>query len=104
MGRTMGREQSPGAGDPSESFEELKMPDAPAPTDVRPAEAGECERDTSRIIGDFREKLGLPRGPGFLDDAKAPAVDIALVRGYVERTIPIELAAMVLELSIKYRS
>jgi hypothetical protein len=101
MDRMNGRQERPRGEDP---IEVLKMPPSPCPTDEGPATQADLGPEFDRLIGDFREKLGLPRGPGFLDDGLAPPVDLELVHAYVDRTLDSSQSAEVLELSLKYRS
>ena len=80
------------------------MPPSPDPIDEGPATQADLDPEMNRGIGNFREKLGLPRGPGFLDDSLAPPVDEELVRAYVDRRLGGEQSAEVFERSTKFRS
>jgi hypothetical protein len=102
--RINGRQERPQGDNPIDPLKELKLPPSSGSADEGPATQADLGPELNRLIGDFREKLGLPRGPGFLDDSLAPPVDMELVRAYVDRALGSEQSAEVLALSIKYRS
>jgi hypothetical protein len=55
--------RGPGEENLCEPFKELTMPEARGANDEGQARPDALDPKTLRIIGDFREKLGLPRGP-----------------------------------------
>ena len=103
MERMNGQEAGPLGDHPIKAFDELRTPPSPEPDHV-PETQADLDPTLVRNIGDFRKSLGLPRGPGFLDESDAPPLNLELVEAYVDRTLEREQSAMVFELSTKYRS
>jgi hypothetical protein len=103
MDRLNDRPEKPERDSTIDPLKDLTMPESPGSIDLGPATQEELGPEVNRFIGDFRERLGLPRGPGFLDDSLSPPVDMELVRAYVERTLDPQRATEVFARSLQFR-